>query len=183
MSRDIPMELRRASGNSANAAVYQLDSHFIEFGNKSYRLKSRIHDGVVPSAELRMDGRLKVSYKISGSTSSTQYCEEIKVKKRRCPPSPPKLNMTPSPPSPPLLDLRVVNKCYQFVQALEGRKLAPMTGSMLEAQLLISRVDSSRAIETSCDGYYGDPQLDILPLPLEGVTEASWAQIRSDAFK
>lgn len=182
MSREIPMEMRSVSGNSAHAAIYQLDSHYIEYANKTYFLKSRIHDEANPTAEMRMDGRLKVWYKNSdnGPHHTTQYCEEIKGKKRKSPPSPPRLNMKPSPPSPPLLNLDVMGKCYEFVQALEGKRLAPMTGSKLEAQLLISRVDASREVDVSSDRCFFHQEF--LPLPLDGITEEVWNRVRSNAF-
>jgi len=51
----------------------------------------------------------------------------------------------PTPASPPRLSLPpLLHKSWEFVRSAEeaeGRTLAPLTGSMLEAQLLIHRVE------------------------------------------
>ena len=56
-----------------------------------------------------------------------------------------KLCMSASPPSPPRLDLPpLLKKTWEFVRNAEeadGRTLAPLTGSALEAQLLIHRIE------------------------------------------
>jgi len=56
-----------------------------------------------------------------------------------------KLSISISPPSPPRLDLPpLLIKSWEFVrdaEEAEGRTLAPLTGSALEAQLLIHRIE------------------------------------------
>jgi hypothetical protein len=56
-----------------------------------------------------------------------------------------KVGIAPSPPSPPRLELSpLLLKTWEVVRSAEeaeGRMLAPLTGSTLEAQLLIHRVE------------------------------------------
>ena len=56
-----------------------------------------------------------------------------------------KVGTAPSPPSPPRLELSpLLLKTWEVVRSAEeaeGRMLAPLTGSTLEAQLLIHRVE------------------------------------------
>ena len=70
----------------------------------------------------------------------TQYCTEKKTRgrKRKCPPA-------SACVSPPLLDLNrehILPKCWEFVrraEAIEGRALAPLTGSVLEVTPPVKR--------------------------------------------
>jgi hypothetical protein len=90
------------------------------------------------------DGRLMVSYKVGAKLKSVQMCKEMGSKKQGSRPS--KKKITPSPRSPPPLNLPspLLQRCWECVrdaELSEGRLLAAPSGTPLEAQLLVARVE------------------------------------------
>ena len=98
-------------------------------------------------------------------------------KKRKCPSSPPHLDLGSS---------AVLLKSWEFVRDAEefsGRKLAPLTGSRLEAQLLMARIEATESIEASPTPLTRSMSgIDELPNPLPGVSEQQWVEFRKAAF-
>ena len=120
---------------------------------------------------------------------------------------------TPSEPAPAVVDLgppqrkrkfrqetppldwessAVLQKGWEFVREVEqeafGRTLAPLTGSRLEAQLLVSLIESMppadeeeteaepACLERSLSG------LEPLPEPLPGISEQEWEQFKRRVY-
>ena len=164
----IPMQLH--DGFLPGIATYKLDSHEILYNLKRFRIHQRIPENAEPLAELDFNGHLVVTYTISGTRRCTQHCKEIRKRAMA------------SPASPPPLDLGVLHKTWEFVRDIEqseGRTLAPLTGSTLEAQLLVSRVESSHQIEVS------DVPIVVreeLPLAVPGVSDYQWRKFKRVAF-
>lgn len=120
-----------------------------------------------------------------------------------------KLSISVSPSSPPRLDLPpLLKKSWEFVrnaEEAEGRTLAPLTGSALEAQLLIHRIEvrcfgpvslflcawPDACVQSSCTvEAFSIPalerQLSIiedLPHPLPDVTEREWSEFRASVMQ
>lgn len=98
--------------------------------------------------ELQPNGKLKV-FRVNptGRKIDVQFCSEKGTRKRKAPPSPPRLGVRQDEPS---MDEMMLSECYATVQnaeAQQGRRLAPRTGSLLENQLLVARVGSMQPVE------------------------------------
>ena len=166
--QSIPMQIH--NGALEGVATYKLDSHEILYNNMRFRIHQRIPENAKPTAELMANGQLVVMYVINGKRRCTQHCEEIRKRPM------------PSPASPPPLNLDVLQRTWEFVrdaEHAEGRNLAPMTGSTLEVQLLVSRVESSRQIEASDSPMVAT---ESLPLDVPGVTDHQWRRFKRIAF-
>ena len=98
-------------------------------------------------------------------------------KKRKCPSSPPFLDLGSS---------ATLRKSWEFVRNAEesnGRKLAPLTGSRLEAQLLMARIEATEPIEESPTPLTRSMSgIDELPNPLPGVSEQQWVDFQKMVF-
>jgi len=101
-------------------------------------------------------------------------------RKRKCPPSPPMLDLGAS---------AALQKSWEFVSSVErefsGRTLAPLTGSRLEAQLLVSLIeagvadtaevaDSPAPLERSLSGIAPPTPTTVVP----GVSDEEWDRFR-----
>ena len=124
----VPIELFSPSGNTEGFAVFFLDSLDVSFQGKTYLLPLRLNTNAEHSAELHSNGRLVIT-----SGKDKLYCnEKTPSRKRKCPP------VSSDAAILPYLDLnqdQILPKCWDFIQraeALEGRTLAPLTGSVLE---------------------------------------------------
>ena len=107
-------------------------------------------------------------------------------KKRKCPPLPPQLDLGSS---------AVLRKSWEFVSTVEkettGRTMAPLTGSRLEAQLLVSLIESATAYATEGSEHEEEGPLPlersmsgINPLPelVPGIADSDWDEFRRNVF-
>lgn len=131
-----------------DVATYAPDSLEVHYNNKRYALKNAIPEGKKPTAELVSSGNLIVRYNMSSRLKCVQECEEMITNENTKSINNKRHKHIPSPASPPSLGLpppSLLQKSWEFVRDAEEyeakRKLAPLTGSVLEAQLLISRVE------------------------------------------
>ena len=163
-----PMKLH--NGPLDGVATYKLDSHDILYNIMRFHIHQRIPENAEPTAELMANGQLVVTYAIGEKRKCTQHCERIRKRPM------------PSPASPPPLNLDVLQRTWEFVRDAEhaqGRNLAPMTGSTLEVQLLVSLVESSRQIEAADVPMVVKEEL---PLDIPGVTDHQWRRFKRIAF-
>jgi hypothetical protein len=115
-------------------------------------------------------------------------------RKRKCPPSPPMLDLGAS---------AVLQKSWEFASSVErgfsGRTLAPLTGSRLEAQLLVSLIEAGVAETEELAREKTPFLLDDSPAPLErslsgidpvtptttvvpGVSDEEWDRFREQVY-